>query len=250
MFLEATWPLAPFVGGFCTVRHTLGVSQTPFDKFNVAYHVGDNADHVAQNRRTLDSFLPRSPIWLNQVHGGRVVDINESNISECANNQLDADGLFTRLTNTPLAIMTADCLPILLSNEDGSEVAALHGGWRPLHKNIIKQALRFFESSPEHVSAWFGPAIGPKAFEVGLDVVEAFCNDDPNYKGAFVRHPDNEDKWLANIFTLARMQLLALGVKNIYSDDLCTVEDKTRFFSYRRDKQTGRMVSVIWRKYP
>ncbi|WP_440053601.1 peptidoglycan editing factor PgeF [Pseudoalteromonas sp. T1lg65] len=236
----ANWPLTHQVGVLSTTRIG-GVSTSPYQSFNLAFHVGDNAEHVAENRRLLHGYVPNPIVWLEQVHGADVVNVDKQfEIAQIHK----ADALFTRLPQQPLAIMTADCLPILLASRDGQEVAAIHGGWRPLSLSIIEKTLACFSASRDDIYAWLGPAIGPTAFEVGEDVVAAFSHlDQP---GLF--KPCHDGKYFANIFAIATTQLHDAGVNQIYGEQLCTVNEPERFFSYRRDTVTGRMATLIWRK--
>lgn len=248
MFASASWPPSNAVGSVITTRQCNGVSQAPFNCFNLAYHVGDEPAHVTENRRRLAEVLPSEPIWLNQVHGSVVVEVTSDNHAELRTDVLSADGLYSKVQNIPLAIMTADCLPIFFRSKDGQEIAALHGGWRPLNNNIIANALALFTAQSSDIEAWLGPAIGPRQFEVGQDVYDAFITQCPGLVDAFVPHPVNPSKWLANIYAIAKTLLSQLGVKDIYCDDECTVENVQRYYSYRREGQTGRMAFVIWRK--
>ncbi|CCQ12278.1 COG1496: Uncharacterized conserved protein [Pseudoalteromonas luteoviolacea B = ATCC 29581] len=248
MVLRATWPTSTGIETFSTTRCLEGVSVAPFDRFNLAYHVGDDKSAVTENRARFTAMIGSKLIWLDQIHGDQVVHVTEENRDKLSEMPTKADGLFTRLDDTALTIMTADCLPILLSSEDGKEIAALHGGWRPLQSGIIENALALFSSEAHTLRAWFGPAIGPRHFEVGNDVRDAFCLSDPIHQAAFVSHPMNSEKWLADIFMLATQKLNRLGVEAIYSQNICTVSQPERFYSYRREGRTGRMATVIWRK--
>lgn len=235
----AQWPLSQLVGTLSTTREG-GVSLPPFDSFNLAFHVGDNAEHVAENRRILHGYVANPIVWLEQVHGAEVVVVDEQ--FEAAQVH-QADALYTRLRQTPLAIMTADCLPILLASENGEEVAAIHGGWKPLAAGIIANTLAKFRCAPEEIHAWFGPAIGPDAFEVGEDVVDAF---EAQKSTAFTA--TKKGKYLGNIFALAETLLRQQGVIKCYGERHCTVSLPELYFSYRRDNITGRMATLIWRK--
>lgn len=248
MFVSASWPSSDHVGSVITTRQCNGVSKAPFNRFNLAYHVGDEPEHVTENRKRLVEHLPAEPIWLNQVHGSSVIDVKNENRAALLAEIAQADGLFTREPNIPLAIMTADCLPIFLRSKDGQEVAALHGGWRPLNRNIIANAVSLFSVPSNDIEAWLGPAIGPNQFEVGQDVVDVFAAQCATLNDAFVKHPVNPDKWLADIYVIAKTLLSKIGVKDIYCDHECTVENPERYYSYRRDGKTGRMAFVIWRK--
>ncbi|MDK2594529.1 peptidoglycan editing factor PgeF [Pseudoalteromonas obscura] len=236
------WPVQHQVGAVSSTRLG-GYSCAPYDTFNLAYHVGDNSEHVAKNRAVLESYLPAAPTWVNQVHG---CDIHVVDTKTDASLLVNADALYTRLRRQPLAIMTADCLPVLLASQCGREVAAVHGGWRPLAGGIIAKTTQHFEASPDKLVAWLGPAIGHNAFEVGSEVKDTFIAQSPELSEAF--RAIGNGKYLADIFLIAQMQLQALNVNSIYTDKLCTFSNKEQFFSYRRDGQCGRMATVIWRK--
>ncbi|ESP93820.1 peptidoglycan editing factor PgeF [Pseudoalteromonas luteoviolacea] len=236
------WPVQHQVGAVSSTRLG-GHSCAPYDSFNLAYHVGDNSEHVAKNRARLESYLPAPPIWVDQVHG---CDVHVVDTNTDANLLVSADALYTRTRRQPLAIMTADCLPVLITSRCGSEVAAGHGGWRPLAGGIIAKMVRHFETAPDQLVAWLGPAIGRNAFEVGTEVKDTFIAQSPELSEAF--RAIGNGKYLADIFSIAQMQLQALNVNDIYTDKLCTYSDKEQFFSYRRDGQCGRMATVIWRK--
>ncbi|AOT09239.1 peptidoglycan editing factor PgeF [Pseudoalteromonas luteoviolacea] len=236
------WSVHNQVGALSSTRLG-GYSKAPFDEFNLAFHVGDRPDDVKRNRRCLENFLPATPTWVNQVHGTNVLVVDSSTPIE---NTFSADALYTQIRKRPLAIMTADCLPILLASRQGDEVAAIHAGWRPLAGGIIANTLKCFRAQPSEIVAWFGPAIGPTAFEVGAEVKDAFIEKLPAQAQAFA--PKGGHKFLADIFLLARIQLNALNINYIYGDELCTYSDSEQFFSYRRDGQCGRMATVIWRK--
>ncbi|MCG7530600.1 peptidoglycan editing factor PgeF [Psychrobium sp. MM17-31] len=231
------WAAPSHIKAFTTLR-TGGVSEAPFDTNNLGAHVGDDIAAVSANRQAINQYLPHDIIWLNQTHSIDVVDINPDTPQSC-----DGDAAFTRLTNTPCCVMTADCLPLLVTNRAGSKVAAIHGGWRGLADGIVENSLNYFSESPSELMVWLGPAIGPEQFEVGQDVVDIFVS----------KHPDNHqcfkargDKFLADIYQLARNTLNRCGVTQISGGDYCTVTQDDKFFSYRRDGQTGRMATVIW----
>ncbi|CAM3046836.1 peptidoglycan editing factor PgeF [Pseudoalteromonas distincta] len=240
--LSATWQNLHKVATLSTTCGG-GVSKVPFKSFNLGYHVGDNKSDVAKNRSLLTELLPKPAVWLNQVHSSDVVIVDEHfDFDELHN----ADALYTRLLNQPLAIMTADCLPILLVSDDEKEIAAIHGGWRGLEQGIIKNTLEYFDTKCENINAWLGPAIGANRFEVGAEVFELFQKRSPSFIQAFTLQANG--KYLADIYGIARTLLTQLGVKNITGGDYCTVSQSDLFFSYRRDGQTGRMASLIWRK--
>lgn len=203
--------------------------------------MGDELDLVMQNRSILTSKLPSSPYWMNQVHGVQMVELLNVQDHECAP---DADGSFTRFKNQVCCVMTADCLPVLICNKQGTQVASVHAGWRGLLDGILEQAIKTF-SARDELLVYLGPAIGPKAFEVGVEVKDAFCERDKDASVAF--SPSTEpEKWLADIYMLARQRLNKQGIFGVFGGDYCTYHDAQRFFSYRRDGQTGRMASCIW----
>lgn len=236
-WLTPEWPAPPGVRAASTLR-TGGLSQGPFARLNLGDHVGDEAEAVHANRQRVVAGLglPSEPVWLRQVHGARVVDA-------AAAAGLEADGTFTSERGRVCAVMTADCLPVLLCSLDGDCVAAVHGGWRSLAAGILEAAVGAMGTT--RVMAWLGPAIGPAAFEVGSEVRDVFVGRDAALAAAFraVAH----DKWLADIYAIARRQLLTLGVDACYGGDHCTHSDPDRFYSYRRDGVTGRMATLIWR---
>lgn len=237
-WLQADWPAPVNVRTLITTRQG-GCSLQPFNSFNLGTHVGDDAEAVATNRELLRSQLPSEPAWLNQVHGTHVV-----NAAEVGDSSLDADASVANQPGTVCVVMTADCLPVLLCNDEGTVVAAAHAGWRGLCDGVLEASVAATGADPASLMAWLGPAIGPDAFEVGAEVRAAFMATDPAADHAFVAI--GEDKYLADIYLLARQRLAALGIDRVYGGDFCTVIDRERFFSYRRDKITGRMASLIW----
>ena len=239
------WPVHELVGSLQTTRHG-GFSTEPYESFNLGFHVGDDTKNVKANHDLLNTFLPAPAFWLNQVHGNQVVVVNNRVENRDAEPIVTGDALYTRLRCQPLAVMTADCLPILLASTNGKEIAAIHGGWRPLAAQIILKTINQFESSPQDIIAWLGPAIGPEIFEVGEDVVHAFTSINSMHEHDFLALKG--DKYLANIFAIAKRQLADLGIKHIFSDKTCTFSSPNRHFSYRRCSQTGRSATIIWRK--
>ncbi|TLX45768.1 peptidoglycan editing factor PgeF [Pseudoalteromonas phenolica] len=239
------WPLHQVVGGIQTTRLG-GCSRPPYSSFNLGFHVGDDEDTVLANHRVLSEFLPNPPFWLDQVHSANVLEVTNSVTEQKVFDRPKADALYTKLKAQPLAIMTADCLPILLASNNGKEVAAVHGGWRPLAGNIIEKTVEKFTAPNQQISAWLGPAIGPTAFEVGPDVVNAFRCMDPSHINDFIELQNQ--KFLADIFSITKRQLSSLGITRIYSQYECTFSTPTKYFSYRRDVITGRLATLIWRK--
>ncbi len=241
-FLTPEWPLPDNVQALTTTRLG-GVSHHPFGAFNLGAHVSDVAELVVQNRSKLaeQCRLPENALqWLNQTHGILVCEAEPDAIIR------EADASYSSSQGVACVIMTADCLPVLLCDKQGRQVAAVHAGWRSLAGGIIEATLATFPN-PLDVTAWLGPAISPTAFEVGKDVIDAFCTNFPeSAENAFSPHPNNPDKWLADLYLLARIRLQSQGVTAIYGGDFCTFNDESRFYSYRRDGQTGRMASLIW----
>lgn len=226
---------APFgapVHGFCTTRAG-GVSPTPYDTLNLGASCGDDPECVAENRTRLDSLLPSSPCWLDQVHGNRVIHLDDWTAG------VEADAAWTDRPGQVAAVLTADCLPILVADRDGRCVAAIHAGWRGLSADVIARSIAALPAAPETLEAWIGPRICRDHYEVGREVHDAFAATDE----AFV--PSGEGHWLADLARVARSRLLAAGVSRITDSKACTAEGR-RFYSYRRDQGTGRMASVIW----
>ena len=236
-FIIPDWPAPTNVKAIQTTR-VGGYSVAPFDSFNLGSHVQDDAFTVAKNRQRLSQYLPSEPVWLNQVHG---VDVIDAANSSCVQ---DADASFTKNKNVVCVTMTADCLPVLLCNQQGTAVASIHAGWRSLCDGVIEATIKSMGHEPEHLIAWLGPAIGPDAFEVGDDVRQAFTTQNPAYSQYF--RPGAAGKWLADLPALAAAKLQALGVNDITRSGLCTYNETDRFYSYRRDNVTGRMATMIW----
>lgn len=217
-----------------------GCSEGAFASFNLAMHVGDDAQRVLENRARLkkEAALPSGPIWLKQVHGANVVD------AATTEGDVEADGVYASRRNRVCAVLTADCLPIFVCNRQGTEVALLHGGWRGLSSGIVAAGLRTFHARADELIVWLGPAIGARAYEVGDDVRRAFIGQDEAAAAAFEAGPPG--KWTMDIYRLTRMHLNASGVTAIYGGEYCTATQSDLFFSYRRDGTTGRMASLLW----
>lgn len=231
------WPAPQNVRALQTTRHG-GVSAPPYDSLNLGDHVGDAPLAVERNRMRLAPLLPSEPVWLRQVHGTEVVDAAQAACWP------QADACITTHPDAVCAVMTADCLPLLLCDEQGSVVGAAHAGWRGLCDGVIEQTVRAMNAPPGSIIAWLGPAIGAQSFEVGDEVRTAFVAAQPQAATAFT--PGTSGKWLADIYHLARLRLNRLGIARIYGGGLCTYTDRARFFSYRRDGITGRMGTFIW----
>ncbi|OWF74525.1 hypothetical protein B4903_20865 [Yersinia frederiksenii] len=233
------WPAPASVKACSTTRHG-GISEFPYDSLNLGTHVGDIAATVITNRQRLveQGQLPQMPVWLEQVHGTRVLHLDGSAISD-----VQADAVYSRVAGQVCAVMTADCLPVLFCSLAGDEVAAAHAGWRGLCAGVLEQTMAQFNAAPSSIIAWLGPAIGPQQFEVGEEVKQAFIDIDTQAAAAFI---PAGTKYLADIYLLARQRLQAAGIHAIYGGDHCTVSEKQQFFSYRRDGITGRMASLVW----
>jgi YfiH family protein len=236
-FIEPHWPAPPRVRALITTRIG-GVSRGRYAGLNLGNHVGDDPAAVAENRARLTAHLPHSPLWLRQVHGIGVADATHDR-PDC-----EADASFTRQPGYVLAVLTADCLPVLLAEEFGAGIALAHAGWRGLAAGVIERTIDALGIEPRRLIAYLGPAIGPRAFEVGHDVREAFLCDDAEAASAF--SPAAPGKWCADLYTLARRRLARLGTTRVYGGDWCTFSDPQRFFSHRRDQVTGRMASLLW----
>jgi len=212
-----------------------------YDSFNLALHVEDDAQKVEANRQQLveQLNLPGEPLWLNQVHGHRAV-----NAAQFSNRLPNADASFSDQPNHVCAVMTADCLPVLICNLKGSKVAAAHAGWRGLADGVIENTVASLNESPHRLLVWLGPAIGPQAFEVGEEVRDVFVKELPATVGAFKQNRSGH--FLADIYKLARLRLKAMGIEAVYGGEYCTFTDAHHFYSYRRDGKTGRQASLIW----
>ncbi len=235
------WPAPSNVGTIVTTRMG-GVSASPFDSMNLALHVEDDPVSVATNRKLVASNIAAEFEWqwLKQVHGRQV------HAMKTVQDELTGDGLTTQTPGLVCCIMTADCLPVLLCNMEGTEVAIAHGGWRGLADSILSSTLAAMESAPDSLLAWLGPAIGPEYFEVGVEVRDRFLRLDDSEEMAMHFAPAAGGKYLANLYGIARRQLDLLGVQHVYGGTYCTFRDADLFFSYRRDGVTGRQLSAIY----
>lgn len=276
-WLTPDWPAPANVMALCSTRPG-GMSAGPWAGLNLAAHVGDDPSAVTGNRARLRAHLPAEPLWLTQVHGVNVVD--PAGYDPAVGPQ--ADAARTRAIDTPCAVLTADCLPILLCDRGtgrssgpsaarqadtshpvglgiggghaasaqglATEVAAIHAGWRGLADGVLEATAAAMRTRPQDWLAWIGPGIGRDAFECGEEVLEAFCNRHPEARQAFRKAPGAPGRWLGDLPAIARQRLVALGMPAgaIYGGTLCTVSDPERFYSFRRDGVTGRMASLIW----
>ncbi len=249
-WLVPDWPAPANIHAATTLRHG-GVSLGAYESLNPALHVGDNADKVRQNRQLINEMLqlPAEPVWLEQIHSNRLIK------AETGAPLQQADASYTQEPGVVCAVLTADCLPLLVCDDDGSRVAAIHAGWRGLLAGIIGNTITAMRPPNPPlckrgglggVMVWLGPAIGPECFEVGSEVRDAFLAKSEAYTAAFSEQGNG--KWLADIYQLARVDLATLGIVNVYGGHFCTVTEHERFYSYRRDKDTGRMATLIWRE--
>lgn len=236
-YLSPNWPAPKNIICFSTQRQG-GHSQGVFDSFNLAHHVDDHPHHVKQNRQQLkkDWQLPEETLWLNQTHSTRVTHLDNPEPF------INADAAISKKVNTPCIVLTADCLPILLSNQQGSEVAAIHAGWRGLRDGIIGNTINKMQSTAAQLMAWIGPALSPEGFEVSKDIKQQFLMIDPEYRKAFMT---KQQHIFASLQMLASQQLQHLGISAIYESKAYTDLEPQNYFSYRESRHTGRMASLI-----
>ena len=231
------WPVSCRVRALITTRQG-GASCDAYAGFNLGECAGDDANAVASNRRFLRGFLPGEPVWMRQVHGTRVIEAGPWSLGE------EADAAVTRTPGRVCAVLTADCLPVLLADAQGTVVGIAHAGWRGLAAGVIESVVRAMGVAPASLVAYLGPAIEAGAYEVGRDVFDAFVGADAAAAAAFASR--GEGKFLADLNLLARQRLMRFGVGSIHGGTLCTYSDPERLYSYRRDGATGRMASLVW----
>lgn len=237
-FIRPQWPAPKNIRAFSTTRrHPEGHSRGEFAQFNLGMRSGEAAEIVAANHALLRHDLPADPLWLHQVHGRHVID------AESHTEGIEADGCIAASAGRVCAVMTADCLPVLLCDRQGSCVAAVHAGWRGLYAGIIAEAVSRMPAAAGDLLAWLGPAISQRHYQVGDDFRQRFMDQDTEHATAFDQLADH---WHADLHALARRQLNRVGVKHIWSAQDCTYADEQRFYSYRRDGRTGRHASLIW----
>lgn len=247
-FITPQWPLPSSVKAIVTTRQhpNLGASLPPYNNYNLATHVGDKLSHVYQNRASLQKLLPNKPVWLNQTHSRHLIEINQNTLSQAIAN---ADGAWTRQKQQICSVLTADCLPLLFCSKGAEVVAAIHAGWRGLALGIIDNAVMRLTKNArlpaDELMVWLGPAISKLHFEVGAELRDQFLTISAENKIAFTANKNN--KYMADIYLLAKINLHRLGVTEIYGGDYCSFDDEERFYSYRRDGITGRMASLIWK---
>jgi polyphenol oxidase len=251
-FLIPDWPAPARVRALATTRGDVGIgaSSPPFDHFNLGAHCGDAADAVAHNRAALRELaaLPGEPHWLRQVHGSTVVHETRAHpglaLQAAEGGMPEADASVTSDRDTVLAILSADCLPVLFSSADGDEVGAAHAGWRGLAAGVLENTIAAMQTPAPALIAWLGPAAGPLAYEIGEEVYAAFVERDLRAAAAFV--PTRNGHWRVDLYALARLRLADAGVTRVHGGGLCTISDPQRFFSHRRDGRSGRMATLIW----
>lgn len=256
-FLSPHTPIAPGVR-LCSTLRAGGISRGPYGGwpdgergFNLGAHCGDDPDAVEVNRAMLEQTLPGVPHWLNQVHGRGVVEISASSTLPMIGPPapVRADASVTRERDRVLAVLTADCLPVVFADQQGRAIGIAHAGWRGLAMGVLEATLeavlRLSGGAPADCAVWLGPSIGPDHFEVGPDVFHAFCDQDPGAASAF-RAATVKDKWRADLPALARLRLRACGVETFSGGLWCTFADRRRFYSFRRDRVTGRMATLVW----
>ena len=241
-WLIPDWDAPQNIRAIMTTRQG-GFSPLPFDSMNLGDHVNDNPKKVEKNRASLKERLnlPNDPQWLTQIHSATVANADQQSASK-----IEADASVAHHVASVCAVMTADCLPVLFCNQQGTAIAAAHAGWRGLHAGILEQTVKSLNCPTSEIIAWFGAAIGPQHFEVGEEVRTAFISVQKEAKQAFTPS-ENKNKWLADIYTLARLRLQSIGVTNITGGKECTYSNDKLFYSYRRETNTGRMASLIWR---
>jgi YfiH family protein len=240
----ANWPAPKTIHAFTTTRLG-GQSVGPYAGFNLGERCGDDPDCVAENRQRLSLDLPHQPLWLHQVHGTEVLRLPIRDSHQQSTEQaLQADAVWTSVPYQVCAVLTADCLPVLLCDQAGTRVAAAHAGWKGLLHGVLERTVEALSCPPDQLLAWMGPAIAQPAFEVGPEVREAFLLQDAEAEQAFI--PGRADRWHADIYALARIRLAKLGLNRVFGQPICTYSDPQRFYSFRRDGITGRMASLIW----
>lgn len=242
-FFTPDWDIPDNVHALCTTRLG-GSSAPPFGGFNLASHVGDDQANVNKNRASLMALanLPQPPAWLDQQHTNHAIELKGQ-----WGGEETADASWSTTSKHIATVMTADCLPLLLTSFDGNTVAAIHAGWKGLADGIISETLSQLPCPPHQLSVWIGPAISVKHFEVGQDVVDAFIAKNPHNQTFFTCKSTQPQKYMADLPAIAEAELNALGVKKVQQSRLCSFEESALFYSYRRDGQTGRMASLIWK---
>ena len=249
-WLDADWPAPPGVRALTSLRGGDGVSAPPFDRLNFGLNCGDDPDAVVENRRRFKEWLalPSEPVWLRQVHGTHVLRVGSPhpNPPPRAGEGAGADAAVTSTPGTVLAILTADCLPVVFAARDGSEIGVAHAGWRGLAAGVLEATVAAMRTPPEQLRAWMGPAAGPSHYEIGAEVRDAFVGGDEGAALAFTA--TRPGHWLVDLPALARRRLAALGLTDVHGGGLCTIADPARFYSHRRDGRSGRLLTLAWRE--
>ena len=272
-WLDADWPAPPGVRALTSLRGGDGVSAPPFDRLNFGLNCGDEPAAVLENRRRFREWLalPSEPVWLKQVHGTGVLRVDggplpspppqagegavghppplagEGRGGGTSREALpEADAAVTSQANTVLAILTADCLPVVFAAIDGGEVGVAHAGWRGLAAGVLEATVAAMQTPPAHLRAWLGPAAGADNYEIGAEVRDAFVGKDEGAATCFV--PTRPGHWRVDLFALARRRLAALGLTDVHGGGLCTIADDSRFYSHRRDGRSGRLLTLAWRE--
>ena len=233
------WPAPPAVRAFTTTRAG-GTSEGRWASLNLGDRCGDRPMAVAENRRRLRELLPSEPAWLKQVHGTEVLDLDDAAGTDC-----EADAAISRAAGRVCAVLTADCLPVLFCDRRGASVAVAHAGWRGLASGVLERTVQALGADPGDTLAWLGPGIGASAYEVGGEVRDAFIRSDPRAAASFT---PRGNRWLADLYGLARQRLAVAGVRSVHGGTFCTYTEQDRFFSHRRDGGSGRMATVVWRE--
>jgi YfiH family protein len=242
-WIDADWPAPPGVRALSTLRCAEGVSPAPYGPFNLGLRSGDDPALVERNRELLSQWLalPSPPHWLQQVHGTRALRVHAP---PAVGPEPEADAVVTAAPGVVLAILSADCLPVVLAATDGSEVAAAHAGWRGLADGVLEATVSAMATPAAGLRAWLGPAAGPTAYEVGIEVREAFLKRDAAAAGAFVA--TRPGHWYLDLYAVARQRLAAIGLQEVHGGGFCTIGDAHRFHSHRRDGRGGRMATLAW----
>ncbi|HEX7814284.1 peptidoglycan editing factor PgeF [Dyella sp.] len=236
------WPAPRGIRAAVTTRHGPGVSAPPFERFNLGLSSGDNIDAVVANRCALREALglPSTPRWLQQVHGTVVADLGPLS----GEHEPQADAAVSRVPGTVLAILTADCVPVLFASDDGHQIGAAHAGWKGLAAGVLEATVEQMQVSPQRVTAWIGPCIGTASYEIDAPVRDAFVHVDASATDYF--QATRPGHWLCDMAGLARHRLVRMGVPQIFGGDFDTRTDE-RFYSYRREgARSGRFASLVW----
>ena len=240
-YITANWPAPKNI--FCiTTTRVGGVSKNEYSSLNLGGHVKDEESNVDKNRNLLleELKLPNSPIWLEQIHGSAILSLGTKTPSDNT-----ADAAYTNEVGVVCAVLTADCLPVVFCDQKGKHIAVAHGGWRGLVSGVLENTLQKFPIAHKEIMCWLGPAIGPNKFEVSKELVEEFIEKDTKHYNAFQNQQNG--KYLANIYQIAKNILTKKGVTKVYGGEYCTYSESDKFYSYRRDGETGRMATLIWR---